>query len=87
MSDFLHLSGSQSLPVTISGLDGLPTRHGGSSLAEKSVRLVPDKGNDHAVEVEEEHDQVEPQLDERFLSSGVSIVSEGLRLRRLEVQG
>lgn len=32
--------------------------------ATKSVGLVPDKGNDHAVEVEEEHDQVETQLDE-----------------------
>jgi hypothetical protein len=31
---------------------------------EQSVRLVPDEGNNHAVEVEEEHDQVEPQLDE-----------------------
>jgi hypothetical protein len=32
------------------------------------VGLVADKGNDHAVEVEEEHQQVETQLDERFLS-------------------
>jgi hypothetical protein len=31
------------------------------------VRLVADKGDDHAVEVEEEHEQVETQLDERFL--------------------
>jgi hypothetical protein len=33
-------------------------------LAAKSVGLVPDEGDDHAVEVEEEHDQVETQLDE-----------------------
>jgi hypothetical protein len=31
------------------------------------VRLVADKGNDHAVQVEEEHQQVETQLDEGFL--------------------
>ena len=28
-------------------------------IAAKSMGLVPDKGNDHAVEVEEEHDQME----------------------------
>ena len=32
------------------------------------VRLVADEGDDHAVEVEEEHEQVETQLDEGFLS-------------------
>jgi hypothetical protein len=31
------------------------------------VRLVTDKGDNHAVEVEEEHEQVETQLDEGFL--------------------
>ena len=36
---------------------------GSSSL----VRLVADKGDDHAVEVEEEHDEVEAKLDEGFL--------------------
>ena len=36
---------------------------GSSSL----VRLVADKGDDHAVEVEEEHDEVEAELDEGFL--------------------
>lgn len=36
-------------------------------LATKSVRLVADQGDDHAVEVEEEHQEVEAQLDERFL--------------------
>ena len=29
--------------------------------------LVADKSNNHAVEVEEEHQQVETQFDERFL--------------------
>jgi hypothetical protein len=31
------------------------------------VRLVPDEGNDHAVQVEEKHDQVEAELDKGFL--------------------
>lgn len=31
------------------------------------MRLVADEGDDHAVEVEEEHDEVEAELDERFL--------------------
>lgn len=31
------------------------------------VRFVADEGDDHAVEVKEEHEQVETQLDERFL--------------------
>lgn len=45
-------------------LDGcLSAWYGNRSL----VRLVADKGDDHAVEVEEEHDQVEAELDERFL--------------------
>lgn len=29
--------------------------------------LIPDEGNDHAVEVEEEHDQMKTELDEGFL--------------------
>jgi hypothetical protein len=33
------------------------------------VGFVADKSDDHAVEVEEEHEQVETQLDEGFLSS------------------
>lgn len=32
--------------------------------------LVADEGNDHAVQVEEEHEQVEAQLDEGFLVGG-----------------
>lgn len=31
------------------------------------MRLVPDQGNDHRVEVEEEHDKMETELDEGFL--------------------
>jgi hypothetical protein len=31
------------------------------------MRLVADEGDDHAVQVEEEHDQVETELDEGFL--------------------
>jgi hypothetical protein len=36
------------------------------------VRLVPDKRDDHAVQVEEEHDEVESELDEGFLMENVS---------------
>jgi hypothetical protein len=35
------------------------------------VGFIADERNDHAVEVEEEHEQVETKLDERFLT-GVS---------------
>ena len=31
------------------------------------MRFVADQGDDHAVEVEEEHDQVEAEFDEGFL--------------------
>lgn len=33
----------------------------------KSMAFVADEGDDHAVQVEEEHQEVEAQLDERFL--------------------
>lgn len=36
-------------------------------LVAQSVALVADQGDNHAVEVEEEHQEVEAQLDERFL--------------------
>lgn len=36
-------------------------------LITQSVALVTDEGNNHAVEVEEEHQKVEAQLDEGFL--------------------
>lgn len=38
-------------------------------LRTKSMRLVPDKRNNHAVEIEEEHQEVEAELDERFLNN------------------
>ena len=38
-------------------------------LVAQSVALVADQGDNHAVEVEEEHQEVETQLDERFLGS------------------
>lgn len=31
------------------------------------VRLVPDQSDDHAIQVEEEHQEVEAQLDKGFL--------------------
>jgi hypothetical protein len=36
-------------------------------LGTKSVALVADESHNHAVQVEEEHQEVEAQLDERFL--------------------
>lgn len=36
-------------------------------LVTQSVALVADQSDDHAVEVEEEHQEVEAQFDERFL--------------------
>jgi hypothetical protein len=46
-------------------------RSGGSLSAwvdsSSLVGFVADKGNDHAVEVEEEHDEMEAELDEGFL--------------------
>ena len=40
--------------------------------ASRLVRLVLDEGDDHAVEVEEEQDEVEAELRERFLLRSVS---------------
>ncbi len=37
---------------------------------ERLCGLVTDESNNHAVEVEEEHEQVEGELDEGFLSRG-----------------
>lgn len=36
-------------------------------LFTQSVALITDQGNNHAVEVEEEHDQVERKLGKGFL--------------------
>lgn len=49
-------------------------------LVTQSVAFVADQGDDHAVEVEEEHQEVEAQLDERFLKCpSVSISGLGAR--------
>lgn len=40
------------------------------------VSLVADESNDHTVQVEEEHQQVETQLDERFLDSVSTLTPE-----------
>ena len=56
------------MPCSEPGERGLvPVRPSPCTVRELLVRLVSDEGNDHAVQVEEEHDQVEAQLDERFL--------------------
>lgn len=44
-------------------------------LFANSVRLVADQGNDHAVEVEEEHQKVETKFDEGFLESESQFLS------------
>jgi hypothetical protein len=40
------------------------------------VGLVPDKSNNHAVEVKEEHDQMEAELDERLLLVDVQLAED-----------
>jgi hypothetical protein len=52
----------------------------GHILSPHLVRLVADESDDHAVEVEEEHEQVETEFDEGFLCS-VSALSPGAILR------
>lgn len=46
-------------------------------LVAQSVALVADQRDDHAVEVEEEHQEVEAQFDERFLGSTHESASRG----------
>ena len=58
--------------VGAAGPEGLPSTmlwwsNGG--VARDLAGIVLDKGDDHAVEVEEEHDQVERELGEGFLGS------------------
>jgi hypothetical protein len=50
---------------------------GGSNL----MRLVADEGDDHAVEVEEEHDKVEAELDEGFLGLWSAACKSGEKAR------
>lgn len=42
-------------------------------LFTQSVALIADQGNNHAVEVEEEHEEVEAKLDEGFLKTRVRV--------------
>lgn len=47
--------------------------------------LVPDESDDHAVEVEEEHDQVEAKLDEGFLFVYVELPEDLSRIKKMLV--
>lgn len=50
-------------------------------LFTQSVALITDQGNNHAVEVEEEHKEVEAKLDEGFLNTNrVSHCAAGCNL-------
>ena len=49
------------------------------------MRLVADKGDDHAVEVEEEHQQVETKLDERFLLVHIKLPEDFSRIQEMLV--
>lgn len=40
------------------------------------MRIVLDESDDHAVEVEEEHDEVEPELDKGFLFVDVQLAED-----------
>jgi hypothetical protein len=51
------------------------------SFVAYSVALVTDEGNDHAVQIEEEHEKVESQLDERLLKSHTQELAGGSRGR------
>lgn len=42
-------------------------------LFTQSVALIADQGNNHAVEVKEEHEEVETKLDEGFLKTPVRV--------------
>ena len=49
------------------------------------MRLVADEGDDHAVEVEEEHQQVETELDERLLLVYVQLAEDLGRVEQVLV--
>lgn len=49
------------------------------------MRLVADKGNDHAVEVEEEHQKVETKLDEGFLLVYIELAEDLGRVKKVLV--
>ena len=54
--------GIQTWPLVVASMF-----HRMARLLLESTRLVTDERDDHAVEVEEEHDEVKSELDERFL--------------------
>jgi hypothetical protein len=64
-----------------SGIFGSPLIHKLSHLGG----LVSDKSNDHAVEVKEEHDQVETQLEERFLLVDIELAENLSRIEEVSV--
>lgn len=45
-------------------------------LLPESMRLIPDQRDNHAVKVEEEHQEMEPELDERFLFMDVEFAED-----------
>jgi len=51
------------------------------SFGAQSVGFVADEGNNHAVEVEEEHDQVETKLNEGFLFMHVQFPEDFCRIQ------
>jgi hypothetical protein len=67
-----HIYPSSLTRTYLVALSGPAVAHGSFSLGAKSVRLVADEGDNHAIEVEEEHQEVETKLDEGFLELGVS---------------
>ena len=49
------------------------------------MRFVADQGHNHAVQVEEEHQEVETQLDERFLLVHVQLAEDLSRIQQVLV--
>ena len=49
------------------------------------MRFVADQGHNHAVQVEEEHQQVETQLDERLLLVHVQLAEDLSRIQQVLV--
>ena len=68
-------------------------RRCGYAVVTSLVGLVPNEGDNHAVQVEEEHDQMEAKLDEGFLLQKsvnaqlfyrkVLLVNSNIALRRI----
>lgn len=54
-------------------------------LFTQSVALITDQGNNHAVEVEEEHEEVEAKLDEGFLLVHVQLAENLGRIQKVLV--